>query len=141
MTQSLIYKKDETLTMRVNKVAQSKLTQSYACCRVVIKHFGDQLEQLQVIGTLRHDVTVKLFRVVTDVAASRRGLVPIQFSVIEIFRLGFSAKISCAISRLEFFITLFSSYLAIRVGIGPNMRSIMARCSRLSCVWKSVNPR
>lgn len=32
-------------------------------------------------------------------------------------------------------------YRAIRYGMVPRMRSIIAKCSRLSCVWKSVMPR
>uniref|UniRef100_A0A182VNE2 Uncharacterized protein n=1 Tax=Anopheles merus TaxID=30066 RepID=A0A182VNE2_ANOME len=32
-------------------------------------------------------------------------------------------------------------FFAMWYGIGPSMRSIMARCSRLSCVWNSVMPR
>lgn len=33
------------------------------------------------------------------------------------------------------------SYRAILYGIVPKMRSIIAKCSRLSCVWKSVIPK
>lgn len=54
-----------------------KLTQSHSRRWIVVEHQPNDLEQLQMLGSLRQHVTVQWLRVITNVPPRRRLLIPI----------------------------------------------------------------
>lgn len=61
------------------------LTESHSSTWIVIQHVTNNVEELQVFGSVVNHVAVKWFRVISNVATSGRLFIPVQLSVIKVF--------------------------------------------------------
>lgn len=133
-------KKEGLSTLLFHVSQYQRLTESHSSAWIVVQHVADNVKKLQMLWSVVDHIAVERLRVISDISPSGRFFVPVKFSMIEIFCFRFSDEEE-RIPMKKVQIKVTSSYLAIFDGSCPSMRSIIAKCSRLSCVWKSVIPK
>jgi hypothetical protein len=129
------------------------LANRYAVCRIEMQQFSDQVLELHVDGVSRRDVLLP--RETTDdehpdqrertlwleeKTQTSSGLIARTSFLLEVLIFLCFGGQSSLLPSLKNSPLVLAALLAKVWGIGPMTASIMARCSRLSCVWKSAEP-